>query len=88
MIDTFLFLMKKRYYPIWVKLTSQFVNIASWENNIGKLLALDFHSSKEILEYVHSDVWGPSPVASLSGKLYYVFLIYDYSCFLWVYFLT
>lgn len=45
------------------------------------------HDSKEILKYVHIDVWVPSPTASLSGKLYYVF-IDDYSRYVWVYFLT
>ena len=45
------------------------------------------HSSKEFLGYVHSDVWGPSCIASLSGKWYYVSFIDDYSRFTWVYFL-
>ena len=45
------------------------------------------HSSKEMLEYIHSDVWGPSPIPSHSGKLYYVSFIDDYSRFVWVYFL-
>jgi hypothetical protein len=43
------------------------------------------HSSKEFLEYVHSDMWSPSPVASLSGKWYYVSFIDDYSRFTWIY---
>ena len=45
------------------------------------------HRSKEMLEYIHSDVWGPSPIPSHSGKLYYVSFIDDYSRFAWVYFL-
>jgi hypothetical protein len=45
------------------------------------------HSSKEILEYVHSDVWGPSPVASHSGNEFYVTFIDDYSRYVWIYFL-
>lgn len=40
-----------------------------------------------ILEYVHSDMWDPSQVASLSDKWYYVVFIDDYSRFVWVYFL-
>ena len=52
-----------------------------------KPFGVGIHSFKVILEYVHSDVWGPSPVASLSGKWYYVVFIDDYSRFVWVYFL-
>lgn len=36
--------------------------------------------SKEILELVHSDVWGLAPVASRSGQWYILTFIDDYSC--------
>ena len=39
------------------------------------------------LELVHTDVWGPSPVSSLAGSLYYVTFIDDSIRKLWVYFL-
>ena len=45
------------------------------------------HNSKGILEYVHSDVWGPAPVNSLGGARYFLTLIDDYSRKVWVYFL-
>ena len=39
------------------------------------------------LELVHTDLWGPSPVASLGGSRYYITFI-DYSSRkVWVYFL-
>ncbi|KAL5799969.1 hypothetical protein ACOSQ3_033067 [Xanthoceras sorbifolium] len=41
----------------------------------------------EKLEFVHTDVWGPSPVSSLSGSLYYVTFIDDSTRKVWVYFL-
>ena len=41
----------------------------------------------ERLELVHTDVWGPSPVSSLAGSLYYVTFIDDSIRKLWVYFL-
>jgi transposase InsO family protein len=40
-----------------------------------------------ILELVHSDVCGPMPSTSLSGYVYYVSFIDDYSRKTWVYFL-
>ena len=45
--------------------------------------------SKEegILELIHSDVCGPMPSTSLSGYVYYVSFINDYSRKTWVYFL-
>nr|GEW37174.1 retrovirus-related Pol polyprotein from transposon TNT 1-94 [Tanacetum cinerariifolium] len=45
------------------------------------------HTSKEILEYVHSDLWGPSLVKSQGGCVYFVTFINDFSRKGWVYFL-
>ena len=39
------------------------------------------------MELVHSDVCGPIPSPSISEYVYYVTLIKDYSCKIWVYFL-
>ncbi|KAE8730100.1 hypothetical protein F3Y22_tig00003041pilonHSYRG00846 [Hibiscus syriacus] len=41
----------------------------------------------EKLELVHIDVWGPSPVPSLAGSLYYVTFIDDSTRKVWVYFM-
>ncbi|KAE8720675.1 V-type proton ATPase subunit G3 [Hibiscus syriacus] len=41
----------------------------------------------EKLKLVHIDVWGPSPVPSLAGSLYYVTFIDDSTRKVWVYFL-
>ncbi|KAK8936753.1 hypothetical protein KSP39_PZI011993 [Platanthera zijinensis] len=43
--------------------------------------------SKDVLEYIHSDVWGPAPVPSLGGANYFVTFIDDYSRKVWIYFL-
>jgi transposase InsO family protein len=43
------------------------------------------HNTKGILDYVHTDVWGPSSTPSLSGGKYFVSFIDDFSHKLWVY---
>ena len=48
---------------------------------------IDKTPKAERLELVHTDVWGPSPVSSLAGSLYYVTFIDDSTRKLWVYFL-
>ena len=43
------------------------------------------HDTKGILDYVHSDVWGPSKTTSLGGKNYFVTFVDDFSRRVWVY---
>ena len=43
------------------------------------------HNTEGILDYVHTDVWGPSKTSSLGGKHYYVSFVDDYSRRVWVY---
>ncbi|KAJ9539190.1 hypothetical protein OSB04_031923 [Centaurea solstitialis] len=45
------------------------------------------HTTQEILDYVHSDLWGPSQEASLGGAYYMMTIIDDYSRRVWYYFL-
>ncbi|KAH0711895.1 hypothetical protein KY289_007854 [Solanum tuberosum] len=42
------------------------------------------HNTKDILEYVHSVVWGASKTPSLGGKHYFVTFVDDFSRRLWV----
>lgn len=37
------------------------------------------HNSKEILDYIHSVLWGPSLVVSYGGALYFLTFIDDFS---------
>ena len=45
------------------------------------------HKTKDLLDLVYTDVWGPSWVASVRGECYYVTFIDDFSWKVCVYFL-
>jgi hypothetical protein len=45
------------------------------------------HTSEGILDYIHSDVWGPSPTISYGGSSYFVTFIDDFSRKVWIYML-
>ncbi|OAE20507.1 hypothetical protein AXG93_948s1140 [Marchantia polymorpha subsp. ruderalis] len=45
------------------------------------------HRSEAILDYVHTDLWGPAKVPSHGGSRYYMSIVDDYSRRLWVYLL-
>lgn len=47
--------------------------------NVKRSFPSSIHRSKEILELIHSDICGPLSSPSLSGYLYYVIFIDDYS---------
>ena len=56
---------------------------------LGKQPALSFNNSESIsnniFELIHSDVWGPSPVASIGGSRYFVVFIDVYSRYSWIF---
>ena len=58
---------------------------------LGKQIRVKFGSAiydtKRILDYVHSDVWGPTKTASLGGMQYFVTFVDDYSRKVWVFFM-
>ena len=43
------------------------------------------HTSKRVLDYVHSDVWGRYSTTSIGGAYYFVSFVDDYSRKVWVY---
>jgi transposase InsO family protein len=45
------------------------------------------HQSTQVLEYIHSDLWGPSRTATHGGNLYFLSIIDDFSRKVWVYLL-
>ena len=56
---------------------------------LGKQPALPFNNSESIsnsiFELIHFDVWGSSPVASISGSRCFVVFIDDYSRYSWIF---
>lgn len=56
---------------------------------LGKQTKVSFgtavHKTKGILEYVHSDIWGPSRKKFLSGSNYFVSIVDNFSRRVWVY---
>jgi hypothetical protein len=56
---------------------------------LGKQPALSFNNSKShataSFDLIHSNVWGPFPVASMSGSRYFVVFFDDFSRYTWVF---
>ena len=55
----------------------------------GKSHALPFNLSQNrasnVLDLIHTDLWGPAPVASHTNFKYYVHFIDDHSRYTWLY---
>ena len=56
---------------------------------LGKQYQVKFktttHKTEDILDYIHSDVWGPVRTASREGHMYFVIFIDDLSRKVWMY---
>ena len=59
---------------------------------LAKMSALPFNKSLSVstspFQIVHTDLWGPSPIATKGGSIYYVSFVDDYSRYTWVYLIT
>nr|GEU64869.1 retrotransposon protein, putative, Ty1-copia subclass [Tanacetum cinerariifolium] len=51
-------------------------------------LSVGRHTTLGVIDYVHSNLWGPSQVESLGGKRYFLSIVDDYSRRVWVYILS
>jgi Reverse transcriptase (RNA-dependent DNA polymerase)/gag-polypeptide of LTR copia-type/GAG-pre-integrase domain len=74
---------------ITVKHSSSFKSSLCNDCNMAKSHKLPFTNSinkaTKPLEVVHTDLWGPSPVASVQGHRYYIHFIDEFSRFSWLY---
>eukprot|EP00268_Persea_americana_P013925 TRINITY_DN16169_c0_g1_i2.p1 TRINITY_DN16169_c0_g1~~TRINITY_DN16169_c0_g1_i2.p1 ORF type:complete len:660 (-),score=55.01 TRINITY_DN16169_c0_g1_i2:23-2002(-) len=56
---------------------------------LGKSKRLPFplsvSSSSSPLEILHSDVWGPSPISSVTGYRFYLLFVDDFTKYCWIY---
>ena len=56
---------------------------------LGKEPPLPFNNnesiSNSIFELIHSDVWGPSPIARIGESRYFIVFIDDYSRYSWIF---
>ena len=48
---------------------------------------IGFHTSKGVLDYIHSDVWGPVSISSYNSVQYFINFIDDYYRKVWIYFM-
>lgn len=58
---------------------------------LGKITKAKFgkgkHITKSVIEYLHSDLWGPSRTLSRGGARYFLTFIDDFSRYVWIYIL-
>ncbi|PKU72052.1 Retrovirus-related Pol polyprotein from transposon TNT 1-94 [Dendrobium catenatum] len=47
--------------------------------------SLSASKTKNVLELIHCDVWGPSPIVSNNGYKYYLLFVDDFTHYSWVY---
>ena len=56
---------------------------------MAKQPALSFNKSDSFshasFKLIHSDIWGPSPTATVGGSKYYVIFVDDFSRYTWIY---
>lgn len=70
--------------------TSNFELFDCLHCHLGKQPTLSFSQNMSIAQkpfsLIHFDIWGPSPVATISDYCYFVIFVDDYSRFTWIYF--
>lgn len=58
-----------------------------FSTSIKECFNIAIYKTKGILDYIHSDLWGPARTPSKGGTRYMLSFIYDYSRKVCIYFL-
>ena len=80
-------LMKRKSLPDLKSLKLEFCKHCVNGKQCKQRFKIGNHNSKDILDYIHSDLWGRSPVVSYGGALYFLTFIDDLSRKVWVFML-
>ncbi|KAJ9566476.1 hypothetical protein OSB04_002442 [Centaurea solstitialis] len=86
----------KAYFEVWHSRLGSFVGYfaftkphicSSCQLSKSKHLPFEFNPKRSfhVLDLIHCDLWGPSPVVSTEGYRYYIIFVDDYSRFTWFY---
>ena len=65
----------------------QFCQHCVFSKQKGVKFSSGIHKSKGLLDYLHSDLWGPEKVSYMRGTTYMLTIINYFSCKVWVFFL-
>jgi len=79
--------MKRKSLPDLKSLKLDFCKHCVYGKQYKQRFKIGNHNSRDILEYIHSDLWGPSPIVSYGGSLYFLTFIDDFSRKVWVFML-
>ena len=69
----------------------QFQNFDCTSYHFGKQTKLPFNNSDSFsstpFNFIHYDIWGPTPVSTEGGSRYFVIFVNDFSRYTWIYLL-
>ena len=77
--------MNRKLLPNLKKLNFMFCKHCIYGKQCRQKFKTGSHVSKGILDYIHSNLWGPSPTISYGGEKYYVLFVDEFSRKVWVY---
>ena len=72
-------LMNHKLLPYLKSLNLDFCKHCVYGKQCNQRFKTGNHNSKDISDYIHFDLWGPSPVVSYGGALYFLTFIDNFS---------
>ena len=79
--------MNRKLLPDLKSLKLEFSKHCVFGKQCKQRLKTGNHNSKHILDYIHYDLWGPSPIVCYGGALHFLTFIDDFFWKCWVYML-